>query len=211
MAPVPPAVKHPGTPRLGRMAFGPWLNSWLCRQLHVLPHACRFRQLIYLSRSDKMVVAKIETTLHRQNLLRYSNVILIMSDQQCYDTVAALGSFWVRTPNLDRLVREGVCFDQCYCAAPSCVPSRANFFNMCYPHITKVNHSGCAWGTSWVAALERALQLCRRSEWGIGSLERYGLQTNERKPAVRSVEPAHPKRSIALPRGKTRRKKAVYG
>ncbi|MCF6285832.1 MAG: hypothetical protein L3K26_11630, partial [Candidatus Hydrogenedentes bacterium] len=34
------------------------------------------------------------------------NILIIMTDQQRYDTIAALGFPHVQTPNLDRLVRE---------------------------------------------------------------------------------------------------------
>ncbi|GAB4170957.1 MAG: sulfatase-like hydrolase/transferase [Terrimicrobiaceae bacterium] len=52
------------------------------------------------------------------------NVVFIITDQQRWDTVAALGFPWMITPNLDRLVREGVAFTHAYCPAPSCVASR---------------------------------------------------------------------------------------
>lgn len=52
------------------------------------------------------------------------NIVFIITDQQRSDTVAALGCPWMITPNLDRLVREGVAFTRAYCAAPSCVASR---------------------------------------------------------------------------------------
>ena len=84
------------------------------------------------------------------------NIILIITDQQRFDTIGALNAPQVRTPHLDRLVREGVAFDQCYCTAPSCVPSRASFFNMRFPHELGVYHNGCRWETSWVETLQAA-------------------------------------------------------
>ena len=38
------------------------------------------------------------------------NIVFIITDQQRYDTIAALGYDYMDTPNLDRLVREGVHF-----------------------------------------------------------------------------------------------------
>jgi arylsulfatase len=84
------------------------------------------------------------------------NVILIMTDQQRYDTIAALGFPHMQTPTLDRLAREGVVFEQCYCTAPSCVPSRASFFNVQYPHNLRVYHNGCPWDRSWVERFQAA-------------------------------------------------------
>ena len=53
------------------------------------------------------------------------NVLLIVSDQQHAHTLSALGQKWVATPNLDRLVAEGMTFHNAYCAEPVCGPSRA--------------------------------------------------------------------------------------
>jgi len=56
------------------------------------------------------------------------NILLIMSDQQRYDSLGCYGADWVQTPNLDRLVEEGVLFENCYANNPICTPSRASLF-----------------------------------------------------------------------------------
>lgn len=53
------------------------------------------------------------------------NFLVIVSDDQRPDTIAALGNSVIQTPNLDRLVREGMAFTRATCAFPLCVPSRA--------------------------------------------------------------------------------------
>ncbi|HEX2556097.1 MAG TPA: sulfatase-like hydrolase/transferase [Microvirga sp.] len=88
------------------------------------------------------------------------NIILIMTDQQRYDTIAALGFPFVTTPNLDRLVREGVSFTDCHITAPSCVPSRASLFTGYYPHTTGVLRNGQAWQRTWVEDLRAAGYRC---------------------------------------------------
>jgi choline-sulfatase len=65
------------------------------------------------------------------------NVLLIMSD----DLTACLscyGNATCRTPNLDRLAREGVLFERAYCQYPVCGPSRASFMSGLYPNATKL-------------------------------------------------------------------------
>lgn len=42
------------------------------------------------------------------------NILFVFADDQCYDTINALGNTEVRTPNLDRLAREGVTFTNTY-------------------------------------------------------------------------------------------------
>lgn len=62
------------------------------------------------------------------------NFVLIMTDQQRRDSLGIYGSSYACTPNLDRLGREGACFDQCHVANPICMPSRASIFTGRYPH-----------------------------------------------------------------------------
>ena len=42
------------------------------------------------------------------------NIVLIMTDQQRFDSIAALGHDHVDTPHLDRLVEEGTAFTNTY-------------------------------------------------------------------------------------------------
>ena len=73
-----------------------------------------------------------------------------MTDQQRYDSLGFCGAPVSDTPNLDQLAAEGVTFEHCYCTAPSCVPSRASFFNVQYPHRQRVYTNGSPWKHSWV-------------------------------------------------------------
>lgn len=59
------------------------------------------------------------------------NVLLIVTDDQRPDTIAALGNSVIRTPTLDRLVREGTAFTRAVCAYPICVTSRAELLTGC--------------------------------------------------------------------------------
>ena len=43
------------------------------------------------------------------------NIIFIITDQQRYDTIAELGFPFMETPVQDRLAREGVSIDNCFC------------------------------------------------------------------------------------------------
>lgn len=63
------------------------------------------------------------------------NILLVFTDQQRFDTIRALGSkFSAQTPHMDALVKEGVVFDQCFCTAPICSPSRATMMTGLFPH-----------------------------------------------------------------------------
>jgi arylsulfatase A-like enzyme len=56
------------------------------------------------------------------------NILVLMTDQQRYDSLGCYGIDWVKTPNLDRLAAEGVVFDNYYATNPVCTPSRASLF-----------------------------------------------------------------------------------
>jgi arylsulfatase len=84
------------------------------------------------------------------------NILLIMTDQQRFDTIGALGFSVMRTPVMDRLAREGVSFDSCFVAAPVCVPSRASFFTGLYPHASGVFRNADSWCESWVGRFQGA-------------------------------------------------------
>ena len=46
------------------------------------------------------------------------NIIFVITDQQRFDTIAAGGFSYMKTPNLDRMVREGTYFRQTYVTSP---------------------------------------------------------------------------------------------
>ena len=52
------------------------------------------------------------------------NILLLFTDMQRFDTIHALGNYIIKTPNLDRLVREGTTFTSAYSPSPVCVPAR---------------------------------------------------------------------------------------
>ncbi len=52
------------------------------------------------------------------------NVLFVMTDQQRFDTIAALGNAHIYTPNLDGLAARGVSFTNAYSTCPVCVPAR---------------------------------------------------------------------------------------
>ncbi len=88
------------------------------------------------------------------------NIVFVLTDQQRYDTIAALGFDYMDTPNLDRLVNEGTTFTNCFITAPSCCPSRASLFQGYYPHTTGVYKNGDTWTTTWVSDLADAGYRC---------------------------------------------------
>ena len=81
------------------------------------------------------------------------NIILIITDQQRYDTISALGFDHCITPNLNKLVADGTTFEQCHVTAASCAPARASLFTGYYPHSTGILKNADDWTRSWVEVL----------------------------------------------------------
>lgn len=57
--------------------------------------------------------------------MRPSNILHIVTDQQRFDTIRAMGNPLIQTPHLDRLCEEGTAFTNAYTPAAECVPARA--------------------------------------------------------------------------------------
>jgi len=66
------------------------------------------------------------------------DILFIMTDQQRFDTIAALGNSHIYTPNLDRLVRRGISFSNAYATCPVCIPARYTIRTGCEPLTTRV-------------------------------------------------------------------------
>jgi arylsulfatase A-like enzyme len=64
---------------------------------------------------------------------RRPNVIFLLTDDQGWGDAAAWGHPYYKTPNLDRLTREGLRVSQFYVANPVCSPSRTAFMTGRYP------------------------------------------------------------------------------
>src|SRR5215216_288724 len=61
------------------------------------------------------------------------NVVLILADDLGYGDLGCFGHPTHRTPNLDRLAKEGVRFTNFYAAGAQCTPSRAGMLTGRYP------------------------------------------------------------------------------
>lgn len=62
------------------------------------------------------------------------NIIFIMSDDHAAHAISAYGSVVNRTPQMDRLARDGMRFDRCFAVNSICTPSRATILTGQYSH-----------------------------------------------------------------------------
>ncbi len=64
------------------------------------------------------------------------NILLIMTDQQRYDTIHSLGNKKIKTPVLDTLTKDATAFTRAYTPSPVCVPARFSTLSGKYCHNT---------------------------------------------------------------------------
>ena len=72
------------------------------------------------------------------------NILFIMTDQERFDTIAALGNSHIHTPNLDRLVKRGLAFTNAYSTCPVCAPARYTIRTGCEPPTARLFTNGLA-------------------------------------------------------------------
>jgi N-sulfoglucosamine sulfohydrolase len=71
------------------------------------------------------------------------NFVFLLGDDITYNDLPAFGGRNVKTPNIDRLAREGMRFTRAYCAMSMCAPFRAELYTGLYPV-----RNGVAWNHS---------------------------------------------------------------
>ena len=70
-----------------------------------------------------------------QGTAQRPNIIYIMSDDHDAHAISCYGSKVNQTPNLDRIAREGMKFEHCFCTNSICAPSRAVILTGKYSHL----------------------------------------------------------------------------
>jgi arylsulfatase A-like enzyme len=69
------------------------------------------------------------------------NILFILTDDQRWDALSLAGHRHLRTPNIDRLGREGVYFRNAFCTTSLCSPSRASILSGLYAHAHGVTNN----------------------------------------------------------------------
>lgn len=91
-----------------------------------------------------------------QIALQQPNVLFVMTDQQRWDTIAALGNGLIHTPNMDRLARRGVSFANAYSTCPVCLPARYTVRTGREPTVTGIFTNSCTNApATWTATMEQ--------------------------------------------------------
>ena len=68
------------------------------------------------------------------------NIVVFIADDMSWADSGPYGNRSIHTPNLDRLAREGMRFDEAWLTISSCSPSRASILTGRYPHSSGAGH-----------------------------------------------------------------------
>ncbi len=104
------------------------------------------------------------------------NILLLMTDQHRGDCLGCDGNKIIKTPNYDRIAREGIRFTQAYSSTPSCTPARAGLLTGLSPwHHGQIGYGQVA--ERYPYEMPRALHEAGYYTFAIGKLH-YAPQRN---------------------------------
>ncbi len=89
------------------------------------------------------------------------NIVFLLTDDQRDNSLSGMGHPWVKTPNLDGLLTQGVRFSNTYIAEPTCSPSRTALFTGMHERVNGVGFTSSyqlneeQWAATYPALLRR--------------------------------------------------------
>lgn len=84
-----------------------------------------------------------------QEIKEKPNVLLIMADEHPFFLNGCYGNTKIKTPNINKLAKEGVVFDAAYCGSPICAPSRASMMTGRHVHTHEVWDNAAPLRSDW--------------------------------------------------------------
>ncbi|MBY0506544.1 MAG: arylsulfatase [Bryobacteraceae bacterium] len=115
----------------------------------------------------------LTATAWAQRGQRPPNIVFIMADDLGLGDLGCYGQKIIRTPNIDRLAREGVRFTQAYSGCTVCAPSRSVL--MTGMHMGHTSIRANAGGQSLEARDVTVAQLLQRAGYATGGFGKWGL------------------------------------
>jgi arylsulfatase A-like enzyme len=124
------------------------------------------------------------------------NIVLIIADDLGCEDCGPYGNPKVRTPNLDRLAREGMLFEKAFNACSSCSPSRSSIITGRYPHSTGAERLHMPLPAEQVTFVEKlkaaGYWTAQAGKWHLGpNVKNRFDSVNEGDAAVDGVRPDH--------------------
>jgi arylsulfatase A-like enzyme len=76
-----------------------------------------------------------------KNAKKRINIVFILADDLGWADLGCYGHPHIKTPNLDKLARQGMRFTQFYTTSPVCTPSRASLLTGRHPQRFGIHHA----------------------------------------------------------------------
>jgi len=73
-------------------------------------------------------------TSNKTDKERRPNIVVVLVDDMRWDEYGAAGHNYIKTPNIDRIAKDGANFINAFATTPLCSPSRASFLTGQYAH-----------------------------------------------------------------------------
>ncbi len=138
------------------------------------------RRIVWLAVVFLAFVAAHLAGAHLGGAEKRPNVVFILTDDQRCDTIGLSGQSQVKTPNIDRLGREGVYFRNAFCTTSLCSPSRASILSGLYAHTHGVQNNFTEYPNE-LPSFPRALQAAGYTTGYIGKYH-MGEENDEKRP-----------------------------
>jgi arylsulfatase A len=141
------------------------------------------------------------------------NIVIIFMDDLGYGDVGCFGAKGWKTPNLDRLAKDGMRFTDFHVAQPVCSASRAGLLTGCYPNRIGIHGALGPQAKHGIAASETTLaEVCKSKgyataavgKWHLGHHPeflptRHGFDRYFGLPYSNDMWPHHPETKVGYP------------
>ncbi|HPO90113.1 MAG TPA: sulfatase-like hydrolase/transferase [Victivallales bacterium] len=112
-----------------------------------------------------------------------TNILFITSDQQHYSAMGYLNPE-LKTPNLDKLVKEGTTFHRAYTVNPTCTPTRASWITGLYPS----QHGAYSLGTKLMENIPTVGSIFSQNGYKTALIGKAHFQPLKSTPEYPSIE-----------------------
>ena len=122
------------------------------------------------------------------------NILFAISDDQSWEHTSVGGCKCIQTPSFDRIAKEGVLFNNAFCASPGCTPSRSAVLTGRYPwQLEQAGTHASSFPIQYVVypdLLEKAGYAIGYTGkgWGPGNFKDSGRTRNPAGPAFNSIK-----------------------